>query len=80
MEDHHKVGKEVLLELVNFQMPFGKYKGRVIAALPEYYLTWFSRQGWPPGRLGFLMQNAYEIKLQGMEPILHKLIKLHGRR
>lgn len=73
MEDHHEKAKEVLVELVRFKMPFGKYIGRSIADLPEYYLTWFSRKSWPPGKLGFLMQNAYEIKLQGMDPILKEL-------
>lgn len=79
MEEYTKA-KKVLLELVQFKMPYGKYAGRSIAELPEHYLMWFNRQGWPPGKLGFLMQNAYEIKLQGMEPILNKLVKLHGKK
>ncbi len=75
MEDHLDESKKVLVELVTFKMPFGKYTGRSIAELPEYYLTWFKRKGWPPGKLGFLMQNAYEIKLQGMDPILRELVR-----
>lgn len=75
MEDYNEEAKKVLIELVTFKMPFGKYAGRSIAELPEYYLTWFNRKGWPSGKLGFLMQNAYEIKMQGMDPILHELVK-----
>lgn len=75
MEDMQKKAKEVLIELVQYKMPFGKYAGRSIAELPEHYLTWFHRKGWPPGKVGFLMQNAYEIKLQGMDPILRELVR-----
>jgi uncharacterized protein (DUF3820 family) len=34
-----------LKKLVTVAMPFGKYKGRVIADLPGYYLNWFVREG-----------------------------------
>ena len=36
-------------------MPFGKYKGRLIADLPGNYLTWFAREGFPPGEIGRLL-------------------------
>ena len=39
-----------LERLVTLEMPFGKYKGRVIADLPGNYLHWFAREGFPPGR------------------------------
>lgn len=31
--------------LVTCTMPYGKYKGRLIADLPGNYLTWVARQG-----------------------------------
>ena len=43
---------ELLLVLVQQRMPFGKYQGRLLADLPLAYLTWFARQGWPPGQAG----------------------------
>lgn len=42
-------------------MPFGKYKGRVIADLPGHYLNWFARAGFPPGELGQLLALMHEL-------------------
>ena len=42
----------LLLELVRMKMPFGKYKGIVLASLPVSYLEWFAKEGFPPGKLG----------------------------
>ncbi len=64
---------ELLLELVRFKMPFGKYKGVVIADLPENYLLWFSQKGFPSGKLGMLLQTMYEIRLNGLEHLLRPL-------
>lgn len=55
------------------KMPFGKYKGLVIIDLPEYYLAWFARKGFPQGKLGELMALAYEIKLNGLTHILNPI-------
>ena len=62
-----------LIELFKFKMPFGKYKDRVIMDLPEYYLVWFNQKGFPKGKLGELMNLAYEIRLNGLEPMINKL-------
>lgn len=64
---------ELLTELVTFKMPFGKYKDRLIADLPEPYLVWFSQKGFPKGKLGMLLQTMYEIKLNGLEYLLKPL-------
>jgi len=56
-----------LKKLLKTRMPFGKYKGRLLIDLPEYYLVWFSRQGFPKGELGKMLQTAYEIKINGLE-------------
>jgi uncharacterized protein (DUF3820 family) len=37
------------------EMPHGKDKDRVIADVWGHYLTWFAREGCPPGRLGRLI-------------------------
>jgi uncharacterized protein (DUF3820 family) len=48
-------------------MPFGKYKGVRLVDLPEPYLVWFSRKGFPEGKLGEMLQTVYGIKLNGLE-------------
>jgi uncharacterized protein (DUF3820 family) len=62
-----------LLELLEFKMPFGKFKGRVLIDLPEHYLVWFSQKGFPEGKLGNLMMLAYEIKLNGLEGMVKSI-------
>ena len=66
---------QILKDLVTMQMPFGKYKGRVICDLPESYLVWFHQEGFPPGKLGEMIATIYEIKLNGLEYLLKPLRK-----
>ena len=66
---------ELLLRLTEWRMPFGKYQGRVLADLPLGYLTWFARQGWPPGELGQCLALTYEIKHNGLGALLTPLRK-----
>ncbi len=66
---------DLLLELVRYPMPFGKYKGRLLRELPISYLEWFAQKGFPPGKLGMLLQTLYEIKLNGLEYLLDELKK-----
>ena len=55
---------EDLHRLVTTQMPFGKYKGRLIADLPGHYLNWFAREGFPPGQIGRLLALLQELAKQ----------------
>lgn len=64
---------QLLKDLVTMQMPFGKYKGRILCDLPEAYLIWFQQEGYPPGKLGMLLGTLYEIKLNGLEYLLKPL-------
>jgi len=66
---------ELLLQLVNMKMPFGKYKGTVLCNLPVSYLEWFQRKGFPKGKLGVLLATMYEIKINGLEQLLTPLKK-----
>ena len=70
-----KPDAEILLQLVNMKMPFGRFKDRVLCNLPVSYLEWFSRKGFPPGKLGILLETMYVIKLNGLEKLLDPLKK-----
>lgn len=61
---------KILVEIARMKMPFGRYEGRCLIDLPEPYLVWFSRQGFPKGRLGMLLATLFEIKANGLEPLL----------
>lgn len=63
--------------LVTRQMPFGKYKGRLIADLPGHYLGWFAREGFPKGELGQLLALMYELDHNALR---HLLDPLRGSR
>jgi len=67
--------QEALNEAINQVMPFGKYAGRKLIHLPEPYLVWFNANGFPDGKLGQQLALMYEIKLNGLEEMLHPLIK-----
>lgn len=62
-----------LLELAHAQMPFGKYKNQYLIDLPEFYVVWFKNKGFPSGKLGQQLQLIYELKLNGLEPMLRDL-------
>ena len=64
---------ENLHKIANMKMPFGKYKGRALIELPEPYLVWFARQGFPQGQVGELLQLTYEIKVNGLEKLIYPL-------
>ena len=65
----------VLLKLAGTRMPFGKYKGRLLIDLPEPYVVWFSRKGFPAGPLGDMLRMVYEIKSNGLEYLFKPLRK-----
>ena len=64
---------EHLQQLVSREMPFGKYKGRVLADLPGDYLNWFAREGFPKGELGRLLALMHEIDHNGLSALLNPL-------
>lgn len=64
---------EHLQLLLTCEMPFGKYKGRVIADLPGDYLNWFARKGFPPGEIGKLLALMQELDHNGLSSLLEPL-------
>ncbi len=64
---------EDLQTLVTLQMPFGKYKGTLLADLPGNYLNWFAREGFPKNEIGRLLALMQEIDHNGLKPLLGPL-------
>lgn len=64
---------QYLLDLLCARMPFGKYKDVLLVDLPETYIMWFARKGFPKGKLGGMLQSLYEIRLNGLEYLLKPL-------
>ena len=72
------MNNEILKEIITTPMPYGKYKGTIIADLPVYYLEWFSTQGFPKGKLGMLLSTVFEIKTNGLQEIIDNLKQMMG--
>lgn len=69
MEDQQKQ----LIELAHTKMPFGKYEGRFLIDLPEHYIVWYHQKGFPKGKIGNQLQLIYELKLNGLEYLIHTI-------
>ncbi|GGD25899.1 DUF3820 family protein [Flavobacterium orientale] len=71
--------QQLLIELAHTKMPFGKYEGRFLIDLPEYYVVWYHRKGFPKGKLGEQLQLIYELKLNGLEEIVRTIKKQYPK-
>ncbi|MBK5074412.1 DUF3820 family protein [Budviciaceae bacterium CWB-B4] len=67
------IEKEHLLQIANTPMPFGKYKGRMLVDLPDEYLLWFAKKGFPAGSLGQLMELTLALKIEGLDSVIRPL-------
>lgn len=70
-----ELNAEHLQLLLTREMPYGKYKGRIIADLPGPYLNWFARKGFPPGEIGKLLALMQELDHNGLTSLLDPLRK-----
>ncbi|HSN47806.1 MAG TPA: DUF3820 family protein [Flavobacterium sp.] len=68
-----------LIKLAHTKMPFGKYEGRFLIDLPEYYVVWYSNKGFPKGELGQQLQLIYELKLNGLEDLIRNIRKRYPK-
>ena len=64
---------EILVKIAKTRMPFGKYKGRLLIDLPEPYVIWFAKKGFPNGELGRMLNIVYEVKVNGLEYLFKPL-------
>ena len=67
--------QEELIKLAHTIMPFGKFKGRYLINLPEHYIVWYKGKGFPAGTLGKQLELVYELKLNGLEELIHNIQK-----
>ena len=65
--------KQFLIDLAHTKMPFGKYKDRYLIDLPEYYVVWYNQKGFPKGKLGDMLKQVYELKLNGLEELIRTI-------
>lgn len=65
---------EELLAAASMPMPYGRFAGRPLIDLPEPYLVWFHREGFPTGLLGQRLALIHEIKVNGLEKLVRPLM------
>ncbi len=68
MEDALRIAWD---DICKAYMPFGKHKGLRLVDLPEPYVVWFSKKGFPKGKLGEQLQLVYDIKVNGLEHLFN---------
>jgi len=70
---------QFLIKLAHTKMPFGKYEGYYLIDLPEYYVVWYNNKGFPKGELGLMLQQVYELKLNGLEILIKNIKKQYPK-
>lgn len=70
--------RQMMKEIGETKMPFGRFKGVPLYNLPAEYLAWFDQKGFPQGKLGILMQSVYEAKRNGADEIFSEFRRKSG--
>ncbi|MEI7509604.1 MAG: DUF3820 family protein [Flavobacterium sp.] len=68
-----------LIKLAHTKMPFGKYEGKYLIDLPEFYLVWIHNNRLPSGQLGEQLKLVYELKLNGLEELIRNIKKQYPK-
>ncbi len=71
--------QEQLIKLAHTKMPYGKYEGKYLIDLPEYYVVWINNNRLPTGHLGEQLKLVYELKLNGLEEIVRAIKKKYPK-
>ncbi|WP_238395258.1 DUF3820 family protein [Mucilaginibacter sp. 14171R-50] len=71
---------QILIDIVNTRMPFGKYKNTLLCDMPISYLEWLYKKGFPTGKLGMMLSTVFEIKTNGVDQILRQIKQRYGGR
>lgn len=70
-----QLDKSFLIKLAHTKMPFGKYENYYLIDLPEHYLVWYKQKGFPKGKLGQMLEQVYELRLNGLEDLIKNIRK-----
>jgi uncharacterized protein (DUF3820 family) len=70
-----KPDPKILIDIVQTKMPYGKYKGTIIADIPVSYLEWMAGKGFSKDKMGMLLSTTFEIKTNGLGEILFMVKK-----
>jgi hypothetical protein len=71
--------QEFLIKLAHAKMPYGKYEGKFLIDLPEYYVVWLHNNRLPNGQLGDQIKLVYELKLNGLEDLIRNIKKQYSK-
>ena len=78
MAEQQDKARQEFVRIATYRMPFGKHCGQRVIDLPESYLIWFARKGFPQGKLGEIMQAVLEIKTNGLERLFKPVQPVAG--
>jgi len=71
--------QEFLIKLAHTKMPYGKYEGKFLIDLPEYYVVWLHNNRLPNGQLGDQIKLVYELKLNGLEDLIRNIKEQYSK-
>lgn len=71
--------KQFLIKLAQTKMPYGKYKGKYMINLPEFYVVWYRNKGFPKGQIGEMLATVYELKINGLEDLVRNIKKQYPK-